>query len=169
MSIEHILNTVTIPRNKQVELYMRMDASPGILRLTHLSGRVLGVVVEKLTKKILELDERTHPTHDARINNIIIEIKCSRMWGGKVDCYRWQHVMIAHPYQWLVLVGVDFSRLRFWVITKQKILELYNRNIVKQQGKGEGQGLWFTYKSIRPFLTEVFCKQDLLNYADVVE
>lgn len=149
----------------QLQYYKNNNSIPEVLELIKYNSKTLGSICEKTTIKHFNLIKSNIYDYDAIYDNIKFEIKSSRYWVS-VNDWKWQHIMRELQYDYVIFVGIDYTSLRFFIIKKLMLLDLYYQDldIVKQQGNGEGQGLWTNYKKIRIFCKEIFTKFDLLDY-----
>lgn len=158
-TLDEVLKNKNI-KTSQLDYYKMNNSCDSIVKLVQLNSKTFSSIIEHIVKKIFSLKNRKNPSHDAIYNHSKIEIKSSRYWVSIRD-FKFQHVMKNLEYDILILVIVEFHTLKFFGIKKTKVLELYDKKIVKQQGGGEGQGIWFTLKTIRPFVKELNNIDDL--------
>jgi hypothetical protein len=153
----------------QYEYYLRNNASPEILKLVKMSNRKFGCFMEKLCIEVLGLNEGIDSTHDAIFQDLLCEIKASRFWVS-TETFKWQHVMIKHECDFLLLCEVNFDHVNIYAITKEKVLDLHKEGKIKEQGKKNShQGLWFTYEQIKNYLTKISSQKDLINFIEELE
>ena len=43
-------------------------------------------------------------------------------------------------------------------------MDLYDKNVIKQQGSAEGQGLWFSLSQIKPYITDVGTRDKMIAF-----
>jgi hypothetical protein len=165
------LECYTTMKNKttktQLDYYIENNSPIEILDFVKLSNKAFGSEIEKLTKEIFQLKKSKHSSYDLSFKKYKFEVKGSRKWGGKT--FKWQHIMEEHHYHFIILCGIDYQELKFWIISKTKFLELKNENIVSQQGGGEGQGLWCDFEKIKEHLIPLKNKNDFNNYLNNFE
>lgn len=151
----------------QVDYYINNNASPDVIKLVEMNNKTFGETMQNVIKEILKLDKPINSSHDARIINkgLKFEIKSSRYWTNKHD-FVWQHIMENHTYDHLILLGLDFHEILVYTISKEKLLELKEQQIIKIQGGAEGQGLWFDRKSILNYLTVI---NNIYQFNDYIE
>lgn len=68
--------------------------------------------------------------------------------------------MLKHDYHFLLLCGFSFNDIKIWGITKEKIINLFKKKIVKQQGNAEGQGVWFDFNDVKEWLYDFKSKKN---------
>lgn len=152
------------------EKYYKMNgASSDLLKLIKLNNKSFGEKMQRIIIELLDLGKSSCSSYDAYCNklNLKFEIKSSRYWVNIHD-FRWQHIMLHHNYDFLLLVGIDFDKLKVFILSKKDIIKYYNCNIICMQGGAEGQGLWVQYKKIKNLLHEIKDKQDFYNYLDKI-
>jgi len=159
-SINNIVKTKQYQSIKQkmnqVEFYRSKGSSEELIKLVKQSNKAFGEKLQSIVKEMLDLDDSEDAGHDAQklSMGLKFEIKSSR-YGVTSKDFMWQHIMEEHDYDYLILVGVDFDKLKMYLISKYHFMKLKTRGIATQQGKAEGQGLWVTRKKILPHLTEL--------------
>ena len=169
MTIEEIKKTRIIEnlKNKktQEDYYIEKNASTDIIKLVKLNNKSFGETNAKIVIKNLKLDPPSNPGHDAQKKSCCkkIEIKSSRFWVGISD-WKWQHIMVDHDYDYLLLCGINFHSIDVFIISKSDFISLKDKGLVKQQGKAEGQGLWCSYKDIKNHLTIIKSVNDINNF-----
>lgn len=152
-------------RLTQTEYYQLNNASANIMALVKMSNKKFGECVRHiLVHSNFGLKNSPNTDWDMNYQSKKIELKSSRFWGAKY-AFRWQHIMIGHSYDYVLLVGIEFNRLQLWIISKSQVIKLYNQNIIKQQGNAEGQGLWFSYAQVKDYITPLYCPDDLKYFA----
>ena len=164
-----IIDDLNWDKPTKLNFYKKHGADKRVLKLVKLENKRFGTYIEKIIKKYLSLEKSFSTGHDFVINlldNKILkgEIKSSRIWGYKEEDYRWQHVMLEHDYDFLLLVGLHFDGLKIWVLTKSKLMELFKNNIIKKQGGAEGQGVWFSFLKIKNYLYDFKNMEDLIKF-----
>jgi hypothetical protein len=158
-ALQNILKTTT-----QLDYYKENLAHSATLKLVELNNKTFGERMQKIVIEFLNLDPSSSSGHDAQLKdlNLKFEIKSSRYWLSSFD-FKWQHIMEYHDYDYLILTGLDFNEINMYVISKLEILDLKEKGIIKQQGGGEGQGLWFARKKVESYLHKVDNKMEFYN------
>ena len=138
----------TFDESKQLRFYKRYNATENILKLVCLNPRSFGCLVEKIAIEKFEMTKSSHPSFDSVKNGTRYEIKTSRYWAGtKTPTFKWQHIEPDHPWDVLLLIGVDFNDLVYYEMTRDNFNSLLG-NEIKLQGGGSGQGYWFSLNDI---------------------
>jgi|LakMenE01Jun11ns_1017448.scaffolds.fasta_scaffold9833590_2 hypothetical protein len=169
LDIKTIIKTKSyksIRENKtQIDYYIENKSNPDIVKLVGLNNKSFGEKMQRIVMESLNLDKPDGSSHDMRenINNVKFETKSSRFWV-KVEDWNWQHIMENHDYDYLLLCGLNFQGIDVFIISKNKLINLKDNGLVKQQGGGEGQGLWCRYKNIKEYLTPINSKEDIIKY-----
>lgn len=174
-SIKKIMKTnqyksITKKMNQE-EFYRSNGASNGLLKLVKQSNKAFGEKIQSIVKELLDLDDSCDAGHDAQKLSMELkfEIKSSR-YGVTSKDFMWQHIMENHEYDYLLLVGIDFDRLKIYLISKHKFMQLKKKGIITQQGRAEGQGLWVQRNKILSHIIEITSKKhfyDLIDDEDI--
>lgn len=147
----------------QEDFYKVNKANDVILSLVKLNNKTFGERVQRIVTELLKLEKPTSTGHDARLGELKFEIKASRYWVKNKD-FKWQHIMMDHEYDYLLLVGVDFDKLKIYLLPKKNLVDMKTAGVVTQQGNAEGQGCWFERKSVLANLREIACLADLTTF-----
>ena len=151
-------------KETQLSFYERNNSTDNVLKLAALNNKTFGAAMEKIIRTVFNLSNPTKTTHDMCLLDYEFEHKSSKFWVS-TNNWKWQHVMIGLDYDYLILSGLNFSGINSFIISKDEVLRLNESGlIVRQQGGGEGQGLWFDYKDIAPYLTAIETTDDIINY-----
>jgi hypothetical protein len=132
----------------QLEYYEQNNSTVDVLKLVKLESKSFGTISEKIIREIFNFGKRTSYQNDCTYNDIKIEIKCARYWGGKDECI-WQHLELSYDYDYILFCLLDFNRWKIWCISKIDLINLQKLNIITHQGK---QGLWTRKSYILPYL-----------------
>lgn len=148
---------VKLPRFKNKKnFYAANNATPTVLKLVDLENKRFGSIVEKVIINFFRFQKSKDKGCDLLLIDVQRtyrgEIKASRIWGYEAENYKWQHVMLEYNYDFLILGGLYFDRLKLWVLTKPDLIKLYKLGIIQQQGRAEGQGTWFEYHQVKHYL-----------------
>ena len=154
-------------RMNQEELYRSKGACGDILKLVKLSNKAFGEKLQSIVKDLLNLDNSCDAGHDAQklSMGLKFEIKSSR-YGVSSKDFMWQHIMEQHDYDYLLLVGVDITGLKIYIISKYNFMRLKTKGLATQQGRAEGQGLWAQRRKILPHLIELQGIEHFYNLID---
>ncbi len=123
-----------------------------------MANKVFGEnVMEPILREVFQMSPRISKQHDGIRLNKKIEIKSARWHATGLDC-NWQHIEADYDYDFVLFVLVDFTGLKCWIISKEKLMgELRANNVVSKQGK---QGWTTTKKKIEPYLTPISSIQE---------
>lgn len=101
---------------------------------------------------------------------IYIEQKSSGHWD-EYD-YKWQHIADKHKWDILLLCGIDYDKIQFWVMNRNVFVKLIEEKKITNQGSNNGessQGMWFNYSTVVDSLIEIKNNEELLNYVNTIE
>jgi hypothetical protein len=147
----------------QLDLYVDNDSDADIIKLVTLNNKAFGETMQRIIIEVLGLSKPTNTGHDAIKNNKLIEIKSSRFWAKTKDwCF--QHIMEDHRYDYLLCVGINYNSIELYIIDKEDFLDLKHDGIVRVQGGGEGQGLWFQFRDLKDCLHKIESIEDFNNW-----
>jgi len=141
----------------QEQQYREHGASEEVMKLVKLTSKTFGTVVEEMTRERWSLEDRTNVQHDALYKGKKIEIKSARYWAGTDDC-RWQHLFPTYDYDILLLVLLDYTEFRYWVIKKETA---FATQLITAQGD---QGHWFQRSDMQPHLVPIHSLDDLNRF-----
>jgi hypothetical protein len=158
----------------QLERYEQKNAPEYIKKFIRLGGGAkMGTVLEnfarfrfKSLQKRQKGKEQTGYDHLLSTDNaqsIYVEQKSSGHWGGKVG-YKWQHIEVKHKWDVLLLCGIDYEDIVFWVLDRPTLMRLIAEKKVTNQGNKTGEsseGLWFNYEDVKDALIEIKTDADL--------
>lgn len=163
---------MSVNKETMYDFYRNNNASDEVLSLVKLENKRFGTVMENMLTEYLGMTrpnknitsyDRTFVMNSGK--DVCIEIKSSRIWRkGKVQQFKWQHIMKDHEYDMLLLAGLDFNNIRLYAISKKKVMELYDKGVIKKQGRAEGQGLWFSLSQVKHYITDVGTRDKLLTF-----
>jgi len=86
------------------------------------------------------------------INKDFIYSRCKVIIG---DSKGWRY-----KYDYLLCVGIAFDNIELYIIDKEEFFHLKDDGIVKVQGGGEGQGMWFQFRDMKDCLHKVESVED---------
>jgi hypothetical protein len=160
----------------QLQRYEKHNSPDGIKKLVAIGGGPkMGTTLEQLArfrfKNLNKRDrgrEETGYDHLMVVSNkkIYIEQKSSGHWGE--DDYKWQHVEKGHKWNLLLLCGIDYTDVKFWVMDRNTFNRLIADGKITNQGNRAGdssEGMWFNYSDVKEFLIEIKSEEDLLRVA----
>lgn len=147
----------------QLDFYIKNKSHDNILKIVSLNNKSFGERMQRIVSEVLGLEKATNTGHDAIKFNKRIEIKSSRFWVDTKDwCF--QHIMADHKYDYLLCVGIAFDNIELYIIDKEDFLHLKDDGIVKVQGGGEGQGMWFQFRDLKDYLHRIESIEDFDNW-----
>jgi hypothetical protein len=152
-------NLLTSKNITLTDFYIKNNAHHLILPLISLNNKLFGTLMENIIIEHINAEKSKLSSYDYLYNKsnkaIKIEQKSSRYWRS-INDFKWQHVMLKHDYDMLLLIGIDFDDIKIYAISKKNIINLFNQKKIKIQGKStDGQGLWFSRNSIKTHLTQI--------------
>jgi hypothetical protein len=102
--------------------------------------------------------------------DVLIEQKSSGHWGE--DDYKWQHVEYKHKWNMLLLCGIDYTNVKFWVMDRKTFSHLISEKKITNQGNKLGEsseGMWFNYSDVKDSLVEIHTEEQLLQFASSLQ
>ena len=162
----------------QYDFYKKNNASQEILKYTNLQGRTFGEkYMESIACEYFNLDKRSSSTHDHIKCNKKIEQKSAR-YHANGNSWKWQHIELDHDWDYLLLTGLDFNEIVFYIGTKRIVKLLIQKKIITGQGKKDKSGIskpqqayWFSkcvFKKnnldFNKYFTKVLNEKELIDY-----
>ena len=161
----------------QMDYYKDNNSSKEILQYVNLQGKTFGEkYMERLAKEYFNLKIRTESGHDHIKCNKKIEQKSARYHANGGD-WKWQHIEMKHEWDYLLLCGLDFNEIKFYIASRNIVENLIIEGIIVGQGKKlDGvaqpqQAYWFSrsdFKKKDKKFTDYFIKinseRDLKTY-----
>ena len=164
------------PPKTQLDFYIENNSSIEILKYVPIQGKTFGEkYMENLAKIFFKLDPRTDTSHDHKKNNKTIEQKSARYHANGND-WKWQHIEMNHQWDYLLLAGLDFQKIRFFIASRQIVKNLIEKKIITGQGKKKDglasaqQGYWFSRSDFKgdckfiDYFTEINSENDLIKF-----
>jgi hypothetical protein len=166
----------------QLDFYIKKGAAPDILKYVALQGKTFGEkYMEPIAHDWFKLEKRTSSIHDHSKNGKTIEQKSAR-YHANGDDWKWQHIEMKHDWDVLLLTGLDFDCIRFYVASRDVVIQLITEGIVTGQGKKNEEGIaeaqqayWFSRSDFRKknkvftdYFVEISTEADLCNYLDTL-
>ena len=158
------------------EAYYRQNGAPEeILKYVRLAGKTFGEgPMEKIAKEYFNLNKKLNSEHDHVKLGKKIEQKSCR-YGCRGDVWKPEHIEMKHEWDYLLLCGLDFTAIRFFIATRQIIESLIERQIITGQGKKNKDGIaeaqqayWLSgkknYNIAMKEFTEIMDEDDLIEY-----
>lgn len=160
-------------KKRQIDYYLLNNSPEFILKFIRLGGGPrLGVLCEEFArfsfKNLLKRNKGKTETgydHILKIEDkeLFVEQKSSGLWNG--TDYKWQHIEIKHKWDILLLCGIGFQNINFWLLTREIFDKLLRENKITPQGNKEGnslEGFWMNYSDIKENLIQVDNSKDFL-------
>ena len=154
-----------VNKETQYDYYVRNNSHENILKLVRLESKTVGTVVEAIMRTNLQLGDRTSSQNDGTFRGKKFEIKAARYWCGETSC-KWQHLEEDHDYEYVLFVLIDFTKLRIWVMSKNKLFTgrtSADKPLVERQGE---QGHFVNMSIVVEHGTEINSVADLNTYID---
>lgn len=158
----------------QIERYEKHNAPIGIQRFIRIGGGPkMGVTLEKFAREEFpclqkrDKGKNTGYDHKISLNNkdIYVEQKSSGHWGE--EDYKWQHVEEKHKWHILLLCGIDYEEIKFWVMNRSTFAQLIEEKKITNQGNNAGEsseGMWFNYSDVADSLIPIYSNEELLEF-----
>lgn len=123
------------PPKSQLDYYIEKKASKEILYYVPIQGKTFGEkYMEKIAKEYFNLEERKDSGHDHMKLNKTIEQKSARFHANGDD-WKWQHIEMSHEWDYLLLCGLDFKDIKFYIASRKIVSDLIKDGIITGQGK----------------------------------
>jgi hypothetical protein len=164
----------------QLQRYEKKNAPEGIKKFIAIGGGPkMGTTLEKFARfpfpslqKRGKGKEETGYDHLIKLvtKNIHVEQKSSGHWGD--DDYKWQHIELKHKWDMLLLCGIDYTSVKFWVMDRKTFSRLISEKKITNQGNKAGEsseGMWFNYSDVKDSLVEIQIDQQLLDFASSLQ
>jgi hypothetical protein len=84
--------------------------------------------------------------------------------------FMWDHIEPKHPWDFLLLCGVEYHNIKFWAVRKPDVLNMMeDGKITKHGNKAEDsyEGWWCWYSKIKDDLTEITSNEDLVRFHEL--
>ena len=185
---ENCQDTNIVPKNKyeifwdkhgdgkpsQTERYEKRNSPDEILRFIRIGGGPkMGTTLESYARFefpcLQKRNKGKNTGYDHKITlpskEIYIEQKSSGHWS--VNDYKWQHVEKKHKWNILLLCGIDYYEIHFWVMNRSVFDKLIEEKKITNQGNKTGEsseGMWFNYSDVAKSLIKIKTNEELLHY-----
>ena len=160
----------------QEDYYLENEAHPEIMKYVGLSPGAFGGRMELIAREWLDLDPRQDSGHDHSKNGKTIEQKSSR-YTAKGGGWMWQHIELKHEWDYLLICGLNFNNIQFYISPRSKIEDLVKLGVITGQGKKNSDGVasaqqayWFSKKNFTKkniefsdYFQEINSAQDLID------
>lgn len=162
----------------QTERYEQHNSPIWILKFIRIGGGPkMGTTLEKYARYefscLQKRDKGKNTGYDHKIslisNEIYVEQKSSGHWGE--NDYKWQHVEEKHKWHILLLCGIDYHEINFWVMNRDTFNKLITEKKITNQGNNTGEsseGMWFSYLDVADSLIQIKSNEELLNYVSTI-
>jgi hypothetical protein len=166
-------------KKTQLDYYIKNKSSKDILYYVDIPGKSFGEkYMEYIAREYFQLNKKTNTTHDHVKLSKTIEQKSAR-YHASGDDWKWQHIEMKHHFDYLLLCGLDFHCIRFFISSREKVQELIHLKIITGQGKkinGSAepqQGYWFSRSDFKKknilfddYFQEIMNEKDLVYYLE---
>jgi hypothetical protein len=98
-----------------------------------------------------------------------IEQKSAGMWSEAENDFKWQHIEPKHDWKALLLCGIAYTEVRFWMVSRAQFDALIAEKKITRQGNKEGdsfEGWWCKYLDVKDSLVRVHTDEDVLAYIE---
>jgi hypothetical protein len=187
--VKNITNTVTKTKYElfwdthgdgkpsQTERYEKHNSPEWILKFIRIGGGPkMGTTLENYARFefscLQKRDKGKNTGYDHKImvpsKEIYIEQKSSGHWGE--NDYKWQHVEEKHKWHILLLCGIDYNEIHFWVMNRSVFVKLIEEKKITNQGNKTGEsseGMWFSYSDVAASLIQIKTNEELLHYINL--
>ena len=159
----------------QLDFYIENNASKELLPYVQLPGKSFGAVAEKWAQEYFNLDSRTASGHDHMKCGKTLEQKSARHHNNG-SCWKWQHIEMKHNWDALLLCGLDFEKIKFYIASRVVVKDLIHKDIITGQGAKDSngiaaaqQGFWYSINpfkenNLKEYFTEISNEGDLIQY-----
>lgn len=162
----------------QTDRYEKQNSPDYILKFIRIGGGPkMGTTLESYAKFefscLQKRDKGKNTGYDHKITlpskEIYIEQKSSGHWGETE--YKWQHVEEKHKWDILLLCGIDYHEIHFWVMNRIVFNKLIEEKKITNQGNNSGEsseGRWFNYSDVADSLIQIKTNEELLHYVNSI-
>ena len=164
-------------KQSQIERYETHNSPTAILKFIRIGGGPrMGITLEKYARFefscLQKRDKGKNTGYDHKIQQIepkefFVEQKSSGHWGE--SDYKWQHVEEKHKWDILLLCGIDYHEIKFWVMNRSVFTKLIEEKKITNQGNNTGEsseGMWFNYSDVVGSLIQIKSNEELLQYVN---
>jgi len=167
---------------KQLERYTAAGAPESILRLIRLGGgSSMGTTMEKVARHhfggvLLPRAKGTGTTETGYDHRCVVsptvskfvEQKSAGLWSDAPNSFKWQHIEVDHKWEFLLLAGIQYTGIDFWVMRRADFLAAVAAGAATNQGnkaKESSEGVWMDYANVASWLIPIKTKADLEAFA----
>jgi hypothetical protein len=174
-----------IPPPSQLDYYKKHNAPDDILKYVKLQGSSFGCRMEPIASEYFNLGPRPVDVHTDKLVRWCDHTKCGKTIEQKSARYhanggewKWEHIEMKHPWEFLLVTGLDFRGIKYYIAPKKIVEKLIIENIITGQGgKNEfgiskaQQGYWFLQSNFTKrkvafadYFKEVKTEDDIIKY-----
>jgi hypothetical protein len=163
----------------QLERYEAKGSPESIKKFIAIGGGPkMGTTLEEFARfRFKCLNKRKSGKHETGYDHymkldtqdIYVEQKSSGHWGD--DDYKWQHVEENHKWTILLLCGIDYTDVKFWVMNRNTFKDLISKGKITNQGNKAGEsseGVWFSYSDVKDSLIQIHSQEQLLQFVQAL-
>tara|TARA_B100000282_G_C31720927_1_gene485971 strand:- start:1144 stop:1830 length:687 start_codon:yes stop_codon:yes gene_type:complete len=165
----------------QLEFYIENDSPKDIQQYVTLPGKTFGEkFMESIAKEYFNFENRKDSGHDHIKLTKTIEQKSAR-YHANGDDWKWQHIEMSHSWDYLLLCGLDFKEIKFYIASRKTVEKLIEDKIITGQGKiingvaQPQQAYWFSRsdfkknkKEFTNYFTPILNEKSLIKYLESV-
>ena len=157
----------------QLERYKLKNSPDYICKFIEVGGGTkMGTLCEDFARfRFPILKKRKSGPHETGYDHLIkkedaeifVEQKSSGRWEN--GDYKWQHIEPKHKWNILLLCGIDYEEIKFWIMNREVFDFLLSEGKITNQGNKEGesnQGTWMWYSAVKDHLIEVTSEEQFL-------
>ena len=160
----------------QMDRYVENNSPEQILNFIRLNGGAkMGTTLEEYARykfsPVLEKRDKgkNNTGYDQKVTvsetTVFVEQKSSGHWVK--DDFRWQHVEPNHKWNVLLLCGIGYQEVKFWLMNRLTFNQLVDAGKITNQGNKEkesSEGMWFNYSDVWESLVRVNTSEDIIQF-----
>jgi hypothetical protein len=144
--------------NDKIQMYKDKGATPYIIDILSTqkdlnNPKRFGVLMEHVAEQLLGLDPSINSEHDKMLLGKKIEIKTSSI-SFKTKIFQFNSIRLNFDYDYLLLQNINYNRLDYWIISKEKIKQL-SLTLWKQKQKKKGIIQLITFSKIKEYCIRI--------------
>jgi hypothetical protein len=163
----------------QKERYEKAGATPGVMTFINLCGGAkLGTKCERFARyRFPILQKRKSGKGQSGHDHLAVLSDGTQKLGEQKSGglypdgnFMWDHIEPKHPWDFLLLCGVEYHNIKFWAVSKPDVLKMMeDGKITKHGNKAEDsyEGWWCWYSKIKDNLTEITSNEDLVRFLEL--
>jgi hypothetical protein len=172
-------------KKTQLERYEEAHAPDGIMKIIRLGGGpAMGTTMEKIARYSFDrvLLKRSKGKGETGYDHLctiaespsrylFVEQKSSGLWKETPNSFTWQHIEPAHKWQFLLLAGIQFDGIDYWVMSRPQFEAAVAAGAATNQGnksKESSEGYWMDYADISSYLTPIKTKEEMVAFAATI-